>query len=93
MSQLYGGGATSQDQVPRRSGVDGKLLIGPGNRLVLPNDPALSPAFVPGWWLGLNMMSTIFIRERNAIADALKAAYPQWTDEDCTSAPVSSPPR
>ena len=81
-SQLYGGGSTSQDQLPRRSGVDGKLLIGADNRLVLPDNPALSPAFVPGWWLGLNMMSTVFIREHNAIADALKAAYPQWTDED-----------
>jgi Animal haem peroxidase len=81
-SQLYGGGTNAQDKLPRRSGVDGKLLIGPGNRLVLPEDPALSPAFVPGWWLGLNMMSTIFILEHNAIADALEAAYPQWADED-----------
>jgi hypothetical protein len=78
-SQLYGG---ARDQLPRRSGADGKLLIGPGNRLVFPDDPARSPAFVPGWWLGLNMMSTVFIREHNAVADALKAAYPQWTDED-----------
>ncbi len=46
-SQLYGGGTTAQDQVPRRSGADGKLLIGTGNRLVLPDDPALSPAFSP----------------------------------------------
>lgn len=78
-SQLNGGGP---DKLPGRSGVDGKLLIGPGNRLALPDDPALSPAFVPGWWLGLAMMSTIFIREHNAIADALKATYPEWTDED-----------
>ena len=81
-SQLYGGGTAARDQMPRRSGVDGKLRIGPGDRLVFPDDPALSPAFVPGWWLGLNMMSTVFIREHNAVADALKAAYPQWTDED-----------
>ncbi len=81
-SQLYGGGANGPDKLPRRSGVDGKLLIGPGNRLVLPDDPALSPAYVPGWWLGLATMSTIFICEHNAIADALKAAYPQWTDEE-----------
>ena len=81
-SQLYGGGTTAGDQVPRRSGADGKLLIGADNRLVLPDDPALSPAFVPGWWLGLNMMSTLFVLEHNAIADALKSAYPQWTDEE-----------
>ena len=68
--------------MPRRSGADGKLIIGPDNQLVLPEDPALSPAFVPGWWLGLDMMSTLFIQEHNAIADALKSVYPQWTDEE-----------
>ncbi len=28
------------------------------------------------------MMSTVFIREHNAICDALKADYPTWTDEE-----------
>jgi len=81
-SQLYGGGTTAGDQVPRRSAMDGRLLIGADNRLVLPDDPSLSPAFVPGWWLGLNMMSTLFVREHNAIADALRSEYPQWTGEE-----------
>ncbi len=81
-SQLYGGDATASGRLRRRTGVDGKMLIGPDNRLVLPDDPAVSPASVPGWWLGLNVMSTVFIREHNAVAGALKAAYPQWGDED-----------
>jgi Animal haem peroxidase len=81
-SQLYGGGTTAGDQMPRRSGADGKLAIGADNQLVFPDDPKKSPAFTPGWWLGLNIMSTLFIREHNAIADALKATYPQWTDEE-----------
>ena len=81
-SQLYGGGTTARDKLPRRTGTGGKLIIGAGNRLVLPDDPALSPATVPGWWLGLNMMSTLFVLEHNAIADALSSAYPQWADEE-----------
>ena len=34
-----------------------------------------------GWWLGLELMATIFMREHNAICDRLKSAYPQWSDD------------
>jgi hypothetical protein len=81
-SQIYGGGTEPVDQVSRRSGVDGKLLISDDGKLVLPEDPKISPEFVPGWWLGLEMMGTVFVREHNAICDALKRAYPRWADEE-----------
>jgi hypothetical protein len=81
-SQIYGGGSTPQDQTHRRSGQDGKLLIGPDGQLLLPDDPKVSPAHVPGWWLGLNMMATLFVREHNSICDALRTTYPSWSDEE-----------
>lgn len=81
-SQVYGGGTEPVDKFPRRSGVDGKLLISADGKLMLPDDPMVSPERVPGWWLGLEMMSTLFVREHNAICDALKGVYPHWTDEE-----------
>jgi hypothetical protein len=65
-----------------RSGQEGKLVIGPDGLLQLPTDPTLNPALVPGWWLGLEMMQTVFTREHNAICDRLRAEYPHWSDED-----------
>ena len=81
-SQVYGGGIEPVDKASRRSGVDGKLLIGDDGKLVFPEDPRFNPELVPGWWLGLEMMGTVFVREHNAICDALKRSYPCWTDEE-----------
>lgn len=78
-SQLYGSDADQQRR--RRTGRDGKLVVGADGRLVLPDDPTQNPALVPGWWLGLNMMTTLFVHEHNAICDALRAEYPGWSDE------------
>ncbi len=36
---------------------------------------------VPGWWLGLSLMRTMFTLEHNAICDRLRAEYPTWSDE------------
>jgi hypothetical protein len=79
-SQLYGNDAAQQKKV--RSGVDGKLHIGPENRLALPDDPAHDPRQVPGWWLGLSLLGRLFVLEHNAICDRLKQAYPTWSDEE-----------
>jgi hypothetical protein len=79
-SQLYP--TDPQVQTSVRTGTGGKL------RLVQQNgDDHLPPellgdlATVPGWWLGLGLLLTVFAREHNAICDRLAGAYPNWTDE------------
>jgi Animal haem peroxidase len=36
---------------------------------------------VPGFWLGLGMMQTLFVQEHNAICDRLHADYTTWSDD------------
>jgi hypothetical protein len=78
-SQIYG--TTPEQQQFVRAGEDGKLAVGANGRPPLPDDPKLNPAMVPGWWLGLSLMRTIFTLEHNAICDRLRADYPTWSDE------------
>jgi hypothetical protein len=79
-SQLYGSSLAVQKMV--RSGQHGKLRIGDGGVLSLPDDPQHNPTLVPGWWLGLEMLQTVFVLEHNAICDRLRAEYPSWSDDD-----------
>ena len=79
-SSLYGSTAEQQHRV--RSHVDGKLQLTADGRIPLPDDPALDPTRMPGWWTGLGMLSTLFAREHNAVCDRLKADYPHWDDEE-----------
>ncbi|MBA3421372.1 MAG: heme peroxidase [Thermoleophilaceae bacterium] len=78
-SQVYGTGKEAQAQM--RSGADGKLLVDDG-RPPLPAESDRSPASVPGFWLGLVLMGTIFVHEHNAICDRLRDAYPSWSDDE-----------
>lgn len=79
-SQIYGSNQAYQDSV--RSGTDGKLRIGADG--LPPIDPFSSehPSQVPGFWVGLAMMQSLFMREHNAVCDRLRAAYPTWSDDD-----------
>ncbi len=79
-SQIYG--TSIEAQKARRSEQHGKLNLSPEGLLILPDDPKRNPSFTPGWWLGLNMMETLFMREHNAICDRLVAEYPNWSDEE-----------
>jgi hypothetical protein len=79
-SQLYG--STLELQEKARLGEDGKLRIGPDG--LVPVDPRNKdhhPADEPGFWVGLVMLHSLFVREHNAICDHLQSRHPDWTDE------------
>ena len=79
-SQIYR--TTLQEQQLIRTGQDGKLHVGPDGLPPMPDDPAIDPRMVPGFWLGLLMMQTLFTLEHNSICDRLRAEYPQWSDDE-----------
>jgi hypothetical protein len=75
-SSIYG--SNKKIQMLFRSGVDGKLKVGPNG--IMPITPeALAQ---PGVWLGLLLMHNLFTLEHNAICDRLRAEYPSWSDDD-----------
>ncbi|MFG2287935.1 peroxidase family protein [Streptomyces sp. NPDC048595] len=78
-SQLYGDDLDTQRRL--RTGTDGKLKV-PRNGSPFPGEPERDPASVPGFWVGLAMMHTLFALEHNAICDRLREAYPGWPDEE-----------
>ncbi|MFG1707794.1 peroxidase family protein [Nonomuraea sp. M3C6] len=78
-SQVYG--TNAEEQRLARSGHDGKLRLTPDGLIPYPTGEG-SPARMPGFWLGLAMMQTLFAREHNAICDRLRAEYPSWDDDD-----------
>ena len=81
-SQLYGSSVQYRENA--RTHVDGKLKLGK-DHLVHPDAQALvqmQSFALAGWWVGLEMLFTLFTLEHNSICDELKAAYPEWNDDE-----------
>jgi hypothetical protein len=80
--QIYGSSRSRQADI--RSGTDGKIAIGHDG--MLPEDPKHRGVDLTGfndnWWVGLSLLHNLFVREHNALCDALKARYPAWRDEE-----------
>jgi hypothetical protein len=79
-SQIYGSGPQAEKAV--RSGNGGHVRIDARGFIDVDRGLVASSGGVDGWWLGLELMHTLFMREHNAICDRLAAAYPSWSDEE-----------
>ena len=80
-SQLYGSDEKVQKQV--RAGVDGKLAVDRNGLLPVDDKTGVEITGVSGnWWIGLELMHTVFTLEHNAICDRLKREYPTWSDQE-----------
>jgi Animal haem peroxidase len=80
-SQIYGHDAGFQEKV--RTGVDGKLHVDPKTKLHHENLDELVDEVGPrgNFWVGLAILHSLFMREHNAICDALRREHRDWTDE------------
>lgn len=61
----------------------GKLYIDPQGFLpVVPETGQTLSGFTDNWWLGLEILHTLFAKEHNAICDGLRIAEPHLTDQE-----------
>ncbi|KAF2848410.1 heme peroxidase [Plenodomus tracheiphilus IPT5] len=82
-SQIYGSSEVRTKEL-RGQAKNGKLAVDAQKfATYLPRDADGIPqtGFNTNWWLGLEMLHTVFVLEHNAICDELVKAYPDWTSE------------
>ncbi|RAR11183.1 heme peroxidase [Stemphylium lycopersici] len=82
-SQIYGSTEVRTAEL-RGKAKHGKLEVDEQKLATfLPRDADGIPqtGFMTNWWLGLEMLHTLFVLEHNAICDALFTSYPDWSAE------------
>lgn len=85
-SQIYGSSEAVTTSL-RSSHPHGKLLldeVGKEQRFI-PRDEDGTPktGFSDNWWLGVEMLHTLFALEHNAICDKIRKGHPNWTGYVC----------
>lgn len=79
LSQIYGSSEAITQSLRTNSG-DGKLLLSEdGKEQFLPRDAngVVITGFSDNWWIGLEILTTMFALEHNSICDMLKSHYPE----------------
>ncbi|EXJ61666.1 hypothetical protein A1O7_02095 [Cladophialophora yegresii CBS 114405] len=82
-SQIYGS-SEAVTQSLRNMDSDGKLtLTKDGREQFLPRDENGLPktGFNNNWWIGMEILHTLFALEHNSICDMLRRSYPDWTGD------------
>ena len=69
-SAIYGSEAKKAEKV--RTFVDGKLKIGANNLLEHDNEGIAISGDIRNSWAGVSTLQALFIKEHNAVCDALK---------------------
>ena len=77
-SQIYGSDIETNHKLRTFSG--GQMILENG-RLPMGEDGLPETGFNRNWWIGLEMMHTLWVKEHNAIAAHLQSAHPNWDDE------------
>ncbi|KAF2737456.1 heme peroxidase [Polyplosphaeria fusca] len=81
-SQIYG---SSEKETAKLRGSEpkGKLTVDKeGFETFLPRENGVPlTGFNTNWWMGLELLHTLFVLEHNCICDALATAYPDWSSE------------
>ncbi|OAL45595.1 heme peroxidase [Pyrenochaeta sp. DS3sAY3a] len=82
-SQIYGSSEARTKEL-RGQAINGKLEVDEQKLATyLPRDANGIPqtGFSTNWWLGLEMLHTLFVLEHNAVCDELVKNYPDWSSE------------
>lgn len=79
-SQVYGSDTATVQRL--RTGQGGKLRVGRGGRIPRSAETGLPEVgFSDNWWLGLDLMHSVWVLEHNAICDHLAEHFPVWGDQ------------
>lgn len=79
-SSIYGSNAERLQRV--RTFKDGKLKLSKDGLLLHDQDGIAISGDVRNSWAGVSVLQALFIKEHNAVCDALKKEYPELEDED-----------
>ncbi|KAM7196576.1 hem peroxidase [Rhypophila sp. PSN 637] len=83
-SQIYGSSEAATQSLRGKS-PDGKLALDESSKLgtFLPRDDQGNPltGFNNNWWIGMELLHTLFALEHNSICDALRKEYPDWSGD------------
>ncbi|AUM12713.1 peroxidase family protein [Ketobacter alkanivorans] len=78
-SQIYGSDIETNHRL--RTMVDGQMRLQANGMLPVGADGLPETGFNRNWWVGLELMHTLWVQEHNSIAAMLKESYPNWSDE------------